>query len=172
MNGARETELLSAEGGEGEKMENQQVIELIRRELPGVLQRHPDMRDWVFRLTRDQYADKQETESRFDRVLNELRREREENTRKWEENTRKWEEQNRKWEKQNRKWEEQNHKWEEQNRKWDANQQMLNDILETIKAQAQKHESSIGALGARWGLYSEASFRNGLKAILKGCFRV
>ena len=172
MNGARETELLSAEGGEGEKMENQQVIELIRRELPGVLQRHPDMRDWVIRLTRDQYADKQETESRFDRVLNELRREREENTRKWEEQNRKWEEQNRKWEKQNRKWEEQNHKWEEQNRKWDANQQMLNDILETIKAQAQKHESSIGALGARWGLYSEASFRNGLKAILEKSFGV
>jgi len=125
-------------------MENQQVIELIRRELPRILQRHPDMRDWVFRLTRDQYADKQETESRFDRILDEMRRDREENTRKWE----------------------------GQNRKWDVNQQTINDILETIKAQALKHESSIGALGARWGLFSEASFRNGLKAILEKSFGV
>lgn len=118
-------------------MENQQVIELIRRELPGVLQRHPDMREWVLRLTREHYADKQETEGRFDRILEELRRDREENTRKWE-----------------------------------ANQETINDVLETIKAQAQKHESGIGALGARWGLYSEASFRNGLKAILEKSFGV
>ncbi|MGQ9484847.1 MAG: DUF3782 domain-containing protein [Desulfosoma sp.] len=44
--------------------------------------------------------------------------------------------------------------------------------METLKAQAQKHESSIGALGARWGLLSEASFRNGLKAILEESFGV
>jgi len=181
-------------------MENEQVIELIRRELPGILQRHPDMRDWVLRLTRDQYADKQETESRFDRLLEELRRDREENARKWEEQNRKWEEQNSRWQEQNRRWEEQSRRWEEQNnrwneqnrrweeqnsrwneqsrrweeqnRRWEANQKTINDILETLKAQAQKHESSIGALGARWGLYSEASFRNGLKAILEKSFGV
>ncbi|MGQ9795134.1 DUF3782 domain-containing protein [Desulfosoma sp.] len=171
-------------------MENEQVIELIRRELRGILQRHPDFRDWVLRLTRHQYADKEETESRFDRLLEELRRDREENTRKWneekqrwhehnqrwEEQNRRWEEQNRRWEEQreeqNRRWHEQNRRWEEQNRKWEANQKTINGILETLKAQAQKHESSIGALGARWGLLSEASFRNGLKAILEESFGV
>jgi hypothetical protein len=45
-------------------------------------------------------------------------------------------------------------------------------MLAAIKAQADKHESSIGALGARWGLYSEESFRNGLKAILEKSFGV
>jgi len=139
-------------------MENQQIIELIRQELPGIMERHPDVRRWVLKLTRKQYPDKQETESRFDRLLDELRRDREENTRKWEE--------------QNRKWEEQNRKWEEQNRKWDANQKVINDILAAIQAQARKHESSIGALGARWGLYSEQSFRHGLEAILEGSFGV
>ncbi|ROR01610.1 PD-(D/E)XK nuclease family protein [Desulfosoma caldarium] len=288
-------------------MENEPIIELIRRELPGILQRHPEVRDWVLRLTRDQYADKEETESRFDRLLEELRRDREENARKWDEQNRRWEEQNRelnrkweeqnrrweehnrelnrkweeqnrkwneqnrrweeqarmwdeqnrrweeqarmweeqnrrweeqnrelnrkweeqnrrweeqarmweeqnrrweeqnrelnrKWEEQNRKWDEQNRRWEEQarmwdeqnrrweeqarmwdeqnrrweeqNRKWDTNQKTINEILETLKAQAQKHESSIGALGARWGLTSEASFRNGLRAILEKSFGV
>ncbi len=37
---------------------------------------------------------------------------------------------------------------------------------------SRKHDSSIGALEARWGLYSEASFRNGLKAILEDTFGV
>ncbi|MDZ7696857.1 MAG: DUF3782 domain-containing protein [Deltaproteobacteria bacterium] len=118
-------------------MENQEVIELIRQELPGIMQRHTDIREWVLKLTRVQYADKQETESRIERILDELRLDREENARKWE-----------------------------------ANQKTINEMLAAIKAQADKHESSIGALGARWGLYSEESFRNGLKAILEKSFGV
>lgn len=139
-------------------MENQQIIDLIRRELPGIMQRHSEIRQWVLELTHAQYADKQETESRFDRMLEELRLDREENARKWDE--------------QKRKWDDQNAKWEDQKSKWEANQQTINEMLQAIKAQAQKHESSIGALGARWGLYSEQSFRSGLKAILEISFGV
>ncbi|WP_303860825.1 PD-(D/E)XK nuclease family protein, partial [Cylindrospermopsis raciborskii] len=86
------------------------------------------------------------------------------------------EEQNRKWEEQNRHnreimaqlqsyQEEQNRKWEEQNR---HNLQ----VLEEIKQMNRKHESTVGSLGSRWGLSSEASFRNGLKGILKDSFGV
>jgi hypothetical protein len=178
---------------EEKTMENQQMIELIRQELPGIMQRHPDMRRWVLQLTREQYADKQETESRFDRLLDELRRDREENARKWdvqvrrweeqdrkwEEQSRRWEDQNRKWEDQNSKWEDQNSKWEDQNRKWEdqnskweANQKIIHDMLAAIQAQARKHDSSIGALGARWGLYSEQAFRDGLRGILAESFGV
>ena len=146
-------------------MENQQMIDLIRQELPGIMERNPDVRKWVLKLTRKKYADKQETESRFDRLLDELRRDREENTRRWEE-------QNRRLEEQNRRWEEQNRKWEEQNRKWETNQKAIHDMLAEIRDQAKRHDSSIGALGARWGLYSEESFRNGLKGILSKSFGV
>ena len=168
-------------------MENQQLVQLIRQELPGILQRDREMREWVLRLTREQYADKRETESRFDRLLEELRRDREESTRKWEENQRELramrEEHNRKWEEnqrelramreeQNRKWEEQNRKWEEQNRKWHENQATINAMLEEIRALSRKHDSTIGALGARWGLRTEQSFRNALKGILEDSFGV
>ena len=171
-------------------MENQQLTQLIRRELPGILQRDREMREWVLNLTRERYADKGETESRFDRVLDELRRDREENTRKWEEQNRKWEEQNRKWEanqqelremreeqnrkweEQNRKWEEQNRKWEEQNRKWEENAARHDRMLDAIEAQAKEHRQSIGALGARWGLQTEQSFRNALAGILGSSFGV
>jgi hypothetical protein len=103
------------------------------------------------RSVNNYFAGKQETESRFDQILEELRRDREE---------------------QSRKWDKQNRKWDEQNCKWEENQRRIDQILEEIKAVNRKYDSSIGALGARWGLYSEASFRNALKAILEESFGV
>jgi hypothetical protein len=108
---------------------------------------------------------KTETQSRFDQVLEELRRDREENARKWDE-------QNRKWNEQNRKWDEQNRKWDEQNRKWDENQKVINEMLTEIRALSRKHDSTIGALGARWGLHTEQSFRHALQGILEDSFAV
>jgi hypothetical protein len=45
-------------------------------------------------------------------------------------------------------------------------------MLAEIQKMNRKHESTIGALGSRWGLYSEASFRNALKGILETSFGV
>ena len=146
-------------------LNDQQLREFLVRELPVVLEQDEDVRRLVTRLGAEQSADKHETESRFDRVLDELRRDREESARKWDENVRRWE--------QNaRKWDESVRKWEENDRKWHENQRQLDEMLKAIQAQARKHDASIGALGARWGLYSEASFRNGLKAILEESFGV
>ncbi len=187
-------------------MHNQpDVKQILMRELPIIMKQDSEVRQFILQLSRQHFADKEETTSRFDRVLDELRRDREENTRKWEENqqelrkmreeqNRKWEEnqqelrkmreeQNRKWEEnqqelrkmreeQNRKWEEQNRKWDEQNRKWDANQATINTMLEEIRGLSRKHDSTIGALGARWGLHTEQSFRNALKGILEDSFGV
>lgn len=65
-------------------MESQQVKQIIIRELPLILQHDREMQDFILQLSRRHFADKGETTSRFDRVLDELRRDREENTRKWE----------------------------------------------------------------------------------------
>jgi hypothetical protein len=142
-----EDDKLSKEGS----MENQQVIELIRRELPGLLRQDRALREWVIDLTRERYADKGETQSNFDRVLEELRRDREENARKWDENVR---------------------KWEKQDRKWEANQATINEMLVDIRALSRKHDSTLGALGARWGLQTESSFREALAGILGDSFGV
>ena len=143
-------------------MENQQLTQLIRRELPGILRRDREMREWVLSLTRERYADKAETESRFDRVLDELRRDREENTRKWEANQQELREMR----------EEQTRKWDEQNQKWDENQATINTMLAEIRALSRKHDGTIGALCARWGLQTEQSFRNALSGILGTSFGV
>ena len=176
---------------------DQQLREFLVRELPVVLEQDDDVRRLVALLGAEQFADKHETESRFDRVLEELRRDREENARKWDENARKWDESvrrqdevlaelrdhDRRWQENARKWEENHWQLDEtlkvireqaqkHDRRWDENQRQLDEMLKAIQAQARKHDASIGALGARWGLYSEASFRNGLKAILEESFGV
>jgi len=168
-------------------VDTQQVKELIVRELPKIVKQDMEVQQLILRLSRDRFADKAVTESRFDRVLEELRRDREEQRLKWDEQKReekeKWEEQNRKWdeqrreekekwEEQNRKWEEQKReekeKWEEQNRKWDENQAEIRELFKSLR----RLDSTVGALGARWGLHSEESFRNALRGILEESFDV
>ncbi len=123
----------------------------IKEVLPGLLRDDPSLSDYILRLTREVYADKDETQKSISEILDEMRLDREENTRKWEI--------------QNKKWHEQNEKWHEQNRKWDENQK-------AIMAQAKKFDRSIGALGARWGLRSEKAFRDALAGILEENFGV
>ncbi|MEB3289546.1 MAG: DUF3782 domain-containing protein [Leptolyngbya sp.] len=148
----------------------------LKQQLPDLLRQDDEIRGLVLHTVEQYFANRQETESRFDQVLAELRRDREAQMLKWQEQSRKWEENDRKWEEHHRKWDEtlarMDRKWEDQNRKWEENGRRQDEILADIKAMNLKHESTIGALGARWGLYSEAAFRNGLKAILEGTFGV
>jgi len=114
-----------------------QIKEIIRRDLPIIMQEDMEIQSFILHIARTHFADKRETESRFDRVLDELRRDREEQSRKWD----------------------------EQNRKWDENQQTIQKLLD-------KYDAGIGALGSRWGIHAEESFRNGLKGILEDSFGV
>jgi hypothetical protein len=182
-------------------MTEESLKETIKRELPGWLREDPELRAYVLELTRGEYAGRADTEDRFYAILAELRRDREEQARKWEQQDRKWEEQARKWEEyqaelrrdreeQARKWdehqaqitklyeqadrdrEEQERRRERQDRKWEENQAELRRLHEEFMAQAQKHDRSIGALGARWGTQSEKAFRDALASILEKNFRV
>ena len=154
-------------------MNAESLKEAIKRELPGWLREDPDLRAYILQLTRQEYAGRAETQDRFYDILAELRRDREEQARKWDEQHR---EQNRKWDEQNRKWDEQNQQWkdftQEQNRKWEESSQRFDRLHEEIMAQAKKHDRSIGALGARWGMRSEKAFRDALAGILEQNFGV
>jgi hypothetical protein len=127
------------------------ITNLIREQLPQLIAQEPLVRDFVLRTVSDYYAGKQETESKFDRILAELQRDREEQARKWDEN---------------------NRKWDENNKRLDKMQEQTDQTLAEIKKANRKYDSTIGALGSRWGLYSEASFRNALKGILETSFGV
>lgn len=139
----------------------QEVKEIILKELPDILEKDPEIHRFFLNISRRHFADKAVTEDRFDRILEEMRQDRERETRKWEANQK---EQRFKWDE---KQEEDRLKWEEQNRKWEDNQQTINEMLKEIRALARKHDTTLGALGARWGMNTEQSFRAALKGILE-----
>lgn len=133
------------------------IKQIIKRELPTLLQ-DTEMRRIIVEAVDNYFAGKQETESRFDQILAELRQDREEQRRKWAENQRQWQENQR--------------KWDESQRRWDENEKRLDQMLQEIKRLGNKHDITIGALGARWGLYTEQSFRSALQGILQDSFQV
>jgi hypothetical protein len=125
-------------------MPTEDLIQTIKRELPALLRSDPALRRFILDITRESYADRGRTDDRFDRILDELRRDREQQARKWD----------------------------EQNQKWDESGKRFDRLHEEIMAQAKKFDRSVGALGARWGLQSEAAFRNALAGILEEAFGV
>ena len=129
--------------------------ETIRQELPELLRLDPAFRSCILEITRGEYADRQETRDWFHETLDEMRRERERQDKKWD----MWQE---RWDKH----------VEEQDNKWDLNKKEFNRVHEEIMAMTRRYDRSIGALGARWGMQSERSFRNALAGILEENFGV
>ena len=100
----------------------------LRQELHGWLREDPDFRQWILNLTGSECTNRRETGSRFDRLLDEPRCNREVQERNWDEQNRKFDE----------KWVEQvaeNHR-----------------LHEEVMAMADRLDCKIGTLGARWGL--------------------
>jgi hypothetical protein len=98
----------------------QEIREIIRRELPRLLTEDPELYNWVWTIVHEHSFSRAETESRFDKVLDEMRQSREEWMRRWEENERRWQENERRWKQQ---WEEDRRRWEENARLWRENEE-------------------------------------------------
>ena len=124
----------------------EQIREIMVKELPDILENTPEIHQFFVNLSRRHFADKTRTDDRFDRLLDEMRQEREEQKQKWDDLQ-----------------VSQRQEREEQKKKWAANQQVITEMLTDIRALSRKHDTTIGSLGARWGLHTEQSFRNALK---------
>ena len=116
----------------------------LQAELPELLKQDSGFRQWLEQLIRQTAVTPESFDARFERMLQEFAADRAE---------------------QHQRWEEQNRKWDEQNRK-------NTELLEEIKTSRSRQEQGIGALGARWGIASEHSFRAALKGILEKSFGV
>ena len=147
-------------------MEKQEIVQLLKEQLPALLEESPELERWIERLTAQRYANRQQTESRFDQLMEELRRDREEQNRKWEESKA---ESDRKWAEQNCKWEESK---AESERKWAEQTEQNRRLWLEVGEQKSRLDRKIGALGAPWGIGSERAFRQALAAVLTESFGV
>ena len=96
-----------------------EVKELIRRELPHVLQTDKAFHYVIRDMLKENFADRQKTEDRFDKVLAEIRALREESQKKWD----------------------------EQQSEIRALREESQKILKEVQLFIRKYDSSIGALG-------------------------
>jgi hypothetical protein len=228
-------------------MRDEEVVTLIRQRLPELMRTDPEIRGWILDLGREYFADRAQTDARFEQMLAELRQEREDWNRRFEEERedwnrrfeeeraewrRLWEEEreawnrrfqeereawNRRWEEERaeserrwrrflaryerrwqqqlaewnrrfeeeraesqRRWEEQRAEWNrrfeeeraESQRRWEENQKEHQEFRETFRHLLQRIDTGISAIGARWGIFAESAFRNGIQAILEESFGV
>ncbi len=181
-------------------MRREEIEKILNELLPRMLSEHPETRVAVERILYEKALPREEAEARFERLLEEIKRLREdfqelkrESDRRWEEltgeNARLWQEfqklkkeSDQRWEEMNRRWEElkkeSDQRWEEMNRRWEElkreSDQRWEEMLKEVRRVDRRIDRTIGALGARWGLYSEHAFREALAEILSefGGFQV
>ena len=108
------------------------IREIIKRELPILVSEDEELQDLIRRLYRSEFASRAETNDRFDQLMTELHKDREEQAHQWKEQARRWDE----------------NKLELQNDR-EVNKKEFDRAHEDIVALANKHERAVGALGAR-----------------------
>jgi len=68
------------------------IKNLLQQQLPELINKDPQIRDFILRTVSEYYSPRQEVDSKFNRILAKLQRDRQEQARKWDEQTRKWDE--------------------------------------------------------------------------------
>ena len=62
----------------------EEIKKVIMGELPRLMETDPEIRRFILKVTHVRYAGKEETENRIDRILDELKEDREARDKKWE----------------------------------------------------------------------------------------
>ena len=91
---------------------------------------------------------------------------------RWNEQAERWNEQDERWSKQDFRWAQQDQRWEELAADRKAQDERINQRFERLEGDLQQIKLSIGALGARWGLSAEESFRSALAGTLTESYGV
>src|ERR687895_416384 len=146
-------------------MSVENLRELIKQELPALIREDQEIQELVLRLAQREFASRAETQDRFYELLNELRKDRAEYRREFDQ--------------VHQKFDQVHEEFGRVNKEFDRIHEELGRVHEEfgrvheeIMALAKKYDRGIGALGARWGLQSEAAFRNALAGILEESFKV
>ena len=139
------------------------------------------------------FLTRQEFHAGIERVLHEIATDRETQTRRWaqqkqlwdnqavrwNEEAERWKEQDDRWNEQAERWSKQDLRWAQEDQRWEelaadrkAQDERINQRFERLEGDLQQIKLSIGALGARWGLSAEESFRSALAGILTESYGV
>jgi hypothetical protein len=167
-------------------MSVENLRELIKQELPALIREDQEIQELVLRLAQREFASRAETQDRFYELLNELRKDRAEYRREFDQVHQKFDQVHEEFGRVNKEFDRVHEEFDRIHEEFDRVHEELGRVHEEfgrvheefgrvheeIMALAKKYDRGIGALGARWGLQSEAAFRNALAGILEESFKV
>ncbi|BAU23991.1 hypothetical protein THC_1627 [Caldimicrobium thiodismutans] len=139
--------------------------EMLIRDLPELLKEDPLLKDYVASLFKENFADKRTTEEEIKALLEEIKNLRIESEKRWEEHSKRLEE-------HSQILKEHSKRLEEHSKKLEELSQGNKILMEEILALRKRQDVQISALGARWGIKSEKTFRNAVKGLLEETFGV
>ncbi len=147
-------------------MDRQEIKAIILKELPRIVQTDEEVRRFIVDLGRRHFMDRDQGESRFDQMMGELVLMREESEKRWKEG----QAENRELIRDLKEFKLNSERRKEEHQ--DVHKALIQEIRDLGAHFDRKFNSTMGAIGTRWGLHSEASFRNALKGILEEHFNV
>jgi len=155
----------------GSGYSKEEIKRLIYEELPRIIKEHPEVKVELWNILSGVFAPKEETEDRFEKLLKEIQRQREEANKRFEEHQRRFEEYQKRFEEHDRKfnalWAEVRALREEANRRFEEHQKRFEEMLNEIRRVDRRIDRTIGALGARWGISTEHVFREAIKSVIE-----
>ena len=143
-------------GINGNMMEKREIEKIIIEELPRLLAQSPAFRHQLIGIVAEVFVRKDELKQ----VLDAIRLLREDFNKRFEEHSKRLEE-------ISLRLEEHSSYIAQLIKRQEEHSECINELMKRQDQGTKRLESAIGGLGARWGIMSEDSFREGLKGILK-----
>ena len=165
-------------------MEKREIEKIIIEELPRLLAQSPAFRHQLIGIMAEVFVRRDELKEvldaikdlreDFDKRFEEHSKRLEEHSRRLEEHSKRLEEMSQRLEEMSQRLEEHSKRLEEHSsyigqliKRQEEHSERINELMKRQDQGTKRLESAIGGLGARWGIMSEESFREGLKGILK-----
>lgn len=136
---------------------------IIIKRLPKLLEKEPPLKEYLANLIAERFADKKTTEEEIKELLAIIK----EQNKKFEEQSKVLAEHSRILAEHSKTLAEHSKRLEEHSKRLEEHSVILQELLREVKSLRRDYDRTLSALGTRWGLYSELSFRNGMRAILE-----
>ncbi|MBE9595169.1 MAG: DUF3782 domain-containing protein [Proteobacteria bacterium] len=150
---------MAEEGG----VSKEEIEKVMIAELPRLMAESPAFRQQLIGIVAEAFVRKGELKQ----VLDAIRDLREDFNTRFEEHSRILEGYSKRLEELSKRQEEHSRILEEHSKRLEGHSQTIEELMKRLDEHAKRLESAIGGLGARWGIMSEESFRQGLKGILQ-----
>jgi hypothetical protein len=155
-------------------LSEKEVIKIIEEKLPELIEKYPLLRLKIEEIIERKAVTKEEIKE----ILIELRKQREENSKRFEEMDRRFEalinelkahkeETAKRFEEINKRFEAVDKRFEEINKRFEAVDRRFEELTKEMNKGFELLRNAITALGARWGIFAEEAFREGMKGVIE-----